>query len=123
MSERLIPAGLKLKELRSETRLSVHKVSRAVGISSSYLSEIERGLKEPSDEVLEALAEYYKVGKSELFSLYGKIAPAETSLLLDNPAFRKTIIRMSTDDSLTVEDRLEIANALKSVYESLKKRP
>lgn len=113
----LVKAGERLKELRSKTGLSVHKVGRATHISGTYLSAIERGVKEPSDTVLEALSEYYKVGKSELFSLYEKLAPAETTLLLDT-VFRRTIIQMSTDDRLTEEEKADIAKALAELYQS-----
>lgn len=112
----LIQAGKAIRKLRN---LSVHKVAKATHISGGYLSEIENGLKEPSDAVLESLADYYQVEKSELFSLYGKIAPAEATLLLDNPAFRKTIIQMSTDDRLTKEERDSIALALAELYQNM----
>lgn len=116
----LVQAGLKLKELRAKTGLSIHKVAKAMHLSSSYLSDIERGVvKEPSDVVLETIAEYYNVDKSELFSMYGKLAPAETSLLLDSPMFRKTIIQMSTDERLTKEERINIAKALSELYQNM----
>jgi len=53
-------AGEKLKKLRNERNESVHTVGKAVDISGNYLSEIERGLKEHSDNVLEKVANYYE---------------------------------------------------------------
>lgn len=117
----LIKAGEVLKEIRTGKGKSVHKVAKAIHISGSYLSEIERGLKEPSDVVLEAIAKYYETDMAFLCSLYGRIAPAETNLLLNNPSFRKVVTQMSIDERLTDEEREHIGKELHKIYEKLTK--
>lgn len=115
----LIKAGEKLKELRTVKGLSVHKVAKAVHISGTYLSELERGLKEPSDIVLQSIGNYYNVDLSEIFALYGRIAPAETDLLLKNPPFMKVITQMSIDERLTEDERKSISEELGKIYKKL----
>lgn len=115
---KLLNAGEKLRDLRNKRNESVHKVAKAVHISGNYLSEIERGLKEPSDVVLDSLADYYECDKAELFSLYGRIPPEETNLLLKNPPFRKILTQLSLDDRLTDDEKDKLSTEFHKLYTS-----
>lgn len=48
--------GDQLRELRREHRESLAETAGRAGISPQYLSEVERGLKEPSSEMIAAVA-------------------------------------------------------------------
>jgi len=48
--------GEQLRELRRERGETLRAVVKRAGVSAQYLSEIERGIKEPSSEILAALA-------------------------------------------------------------------
>ncbi|MEY9931069.1 transcriptional regulator with XRE-family HTH domain [Catenulispora sp. GP43] len=48
--------GEQLRELRRQHRESLAETARRAGISPQYLSEVERGLKEPSSEMIAAVA-------------------------------------------------------------------
>lgn len=48
--------GRRLRELRQESGEKLVDTARRAGISPQYLSEIERGLKEPSSEMIAAIA-------------------------------------------------------------------
>ncbi|MGO2185495.1 MAG: helix-turn-helix domain-containing protein, partial [Brevibacterium aurantiacum] len=48
--------GRVLRLRRTELGLTLAQVSRRSGVSTQYLSEVERGLKDPSSEVIEAIA-------------------------------------------------------------------
>src|SRR3982750_813894 len=45
-----------LKEQRSNARLSLRQLAEQAGVSNPYLSQIERGLRKPSAEVLSQIA-------------------------------------------------------------------
>jgi DNA-binding XRE family transcriptional regulator len=47
--------GAQLRELRRKRGLTLVQTARRAGISPQYLSEIERGLKDPSSEILAAI--------------------------------------------------------------------
>lgn len=117
----LAQAGEKLKELRISRGESVHKVAKVVHISGNYLSELERGLKEPSDVVLESIAKHYEADMAYLFSLYSRIAPVETNALLRTPSFRKIVTQMSIDERFSDEEREQIGKELHKLYENLTK--
>lgn len=48
--------GDRLRELRADREQTLVDTARRAGISPQYLSEIERGLKEPSSEMISAVA-------------------------------------------------------------------
>jgi hypothetical protein len=48
--------GRELREERASQQRRLIDVAAGAGVSMQYLSEVERGLKEPSSEVLEAVA-------------------------------------------------------------------
>ncbi|MEN9443162.1 MAG: hypothetical protein RIS47_52, partial [Bacteroidota bacterium] len=69
--------GLKVKELRSEKKLSLTELSNKSGLSVSYLNEIEKGKKYPKSGKIVAISEALSVGYDELVSLKleNKLAP------------------------------------------------
>jgi transcriptional regulator with XRE-family HTH domain len=56
-----------LREQRQSARLSLRQLSEAAGISNPYLSQIERGLKKPSAEILKQLAKGLEVSAESLY--------------------------------------------------------
>lgn len=50
------PLGEVLRRQRELSELSMRQVASLAGISNPYLSQIERGLREPSERVLEQVA-------------------------------------------------------------------
>ncbi len=56
-----------LREQREHAQLSVRQLSAAAGISNPYLSQIERGLKRPSAEILAALAQGLRISAESLY--------------------------------------------------------
>lgn len=58
--------GERIRALREERGYSLGEFARKVGISVSYLSEIERGAKKPSLRTVAKIAEALNLGKGEL---------------------------------------------------------
>lgn len=108
-------AGAKLRELRKATGQSVFKVGRAIGVSGSYISQVERGSCAVSDAVLIALSELYGVDKQSLFDLYKRIEDEEANRLMDNPMFRKVFTQVTTDRKLSKDEKDEIAKELERI--------
>lgn len=59
--------GSYLKEQRENARLSLRQLASATGISNPYLSQIERGLRKPSAEVLQQIAKGLQISAEALF--------------------------------------------------------
>ena len=56
-----------LKEQRLSAQLSLRQLADQVGVSNPYLSQIERGLRKPSAEVLQQLARALRVSAEQLY--------------------------------------------------------
>jgi transcriptional regulator with XRE-family HTH domain len=56
-----------LREQRQSAQLSLRQLSAVAGISNPYLSQIERGLKKPSAEILQALAKALRISAESLY--------------------------------------------------------
>jgi HTH-type transcriptional regulator, competence development regulator len=61
-----------LHNVRKERGLSLKKVEKAAGVSNAYLSQLERGLRNPPHpDILKKLARVYEVPLSELLAAAG----------------------------------------------------
>ena len=56
-----------LREQRQNAKLSLRQLSELAGVSNPYLSQIERGLKKPSAEILQQLAKGLEVSAESLY--------------------------------------------------------
>lgn len=59
--------GDELRRAREQQNKSLRSVSRDAAISLSYLSEVERGLKEPSSEIISSITRALKIKMSDLY--------------------------------------------------------
>lgn len=77
--------GLKLKQLRLDSKMSLAELSQKTGISVSYLNEIEKGKKYPKADKIMSLAEALGTDYDKLVSLQlsKKLSPV-TELLKSN---------------------------------------
>lgn len=64
-----------LKEHRLAAQLSLRQLADQVGVSNPYLSQIERGLRKPSAEVLQQLARALRVSAEQLYVRAGIVHP------------------------------------------------
>ena len=53
--------GQKLKEIRKQDSLKQGVVAKALGISQTYLSQVESGKRNPSTSLLDRMAAYYSM--------------------------------------------------------------
>ena len=59
--------GSFIREQRRGAQLSLRKLSESAGISNPYLSQIERGLRKPSAEILQAIAKALRISAETLY--------------------------------------------------------
>jgi transcriptional regulator with XRE-family HTH domain len=59
--------GVFIRDQRRTARLSLRKLSELAGISNPYLSQIERGLRKPSAEILQAIAKGLRISAETLY--------------------------------------------------------
>ena len=69
--------GVYLREQRREARLSLRQLAAQAGVSNPYLSQIERGLRKPSADVLKELAKALRISAETLYVRAGILDPQE----------------------------------------------
>ncbi len=74
--------GDHIREQRRQAELSVRKLADMAGVSNPYLSQIERGLKRPSAEILQQLARALEVSAESLYVRAGILDEEPESDLL-----------------------------------------
>jgi len=68
-----------LKEQRLSAKLSLRQLAEQAGVSNPYLSQIERGLRKPSAEVLQQIAKALRISAEQVYVRAGILDPQEGS--------------------------------------------
>lgn len=74
-TDRLADLGAFIREQRENARLSVRRLSELANVSNPYLSQIERGLRRPSAEILQQIARGLRISAETLYVRAGILDP------------------------------------------------
>ena len=102
--------GEYLREQRRSAQLSLRQLADAAGVSNPYLSQIERGLRKPSAEILQQLAKALRISAETLYVQAGILDERERDGL-EVPA------AILTDPSINERQK----QVLIQIYESFRK--
>ena len=75
--------GSFIRTQREAAQVSVRQLAEKAGVSNPYLSQIERGLRKPSADVLQQIAKALRVSAEVLYVRAGFLEPSETSEVRD----------------------------------------
>ncbi len=100
--------GSFIREQRSSARLSLRRLSELAGISNPYLSQIERGLRRPSAEILQQIAKALRISAETLYVQAG---------ILERPDGDTDLSRHIFNDHHLTEDQRQ---ALLRIYLSFR---
>jgi len=67
--------GEYLREQRVAAGVSLRQLAEQAGVSNPYLSQIERGLRRPSAEVLQQIAKALRISAEQLYLHAGIVSP------------------------------------------------
>ncbi len=76
MDEEETTLGAYIRRQRELHELSLRQMAERAGISNPYLSQIEHGLREPSEKVLDAIARSLELSADTLYEQSGHPRPA-----------------------------------------------
>ncbi|WP_330297187.1 helix-turn-helix domain-containing protein [Streptomyces sp. NBC_00503] len=102
--------GEYLREQRRQAQLSLRQLADAAGVSNPYLSQIERGLRKPSADILQQLAKALRISAETLYVQAGILDERDR----DEVETRAAIL---ADPSISEQQK----NVLLQVYESFRK--
>jgi transcriptional regulator with XRE-family HTH domain len=63
--------GEYIRDQRNAARVSLRELARTAGVSNPYLSQVERGLRKPSAEILAAIAKGLRISAESLYEQAG----------------------------------------------------
>ena len=98
-----------LRQQREGAQLSLRQLAEQAGVSNPYLSQIERGLRRPSAQVLQQLAKALRISAEQLYVRAG--------ILEDRSAGSELIPAILADQALTERQK----NVLVEIYESFRR--
>jgi transcriptional regulator with XRE-family HTH domain len=75
--------GSFIRTQREAAQVSVRQLAEKAGVSNPYLSQIERGLRKPSADVLNQIAKALRVSAEVLYVRAGILEPSEPSGVRD----------------------------------------
>ncbi|MDO9379617.1 MAG: helix-turn-helix transcriptional regulator [Nocardioidaceae bacterium] len=99
--------GEHLRDQRRQAQLSLRQLAEQAGVSNPYLSQIERGLRRPSAEVLQQIAKALRISAESLYVRAG-------ILDVDESRTRAVEDAVALDPLLTERQK----NALLDIYHS-----
>ncbi|HEU0239067.1 MAG TPA: helix-turn-helix transcriptional regulator [Micromonosporaceae bacterium] len=97
-----------IRDLRHNARISLRQLAEQAGVSNPYLSQIERGLRKPSAEVLQQLAAALRVSTPVMYLRAG---------LLDRGDGQPVLAAIANDTDLTETQR----QTLTQIYETFQR--
>jgi transcriptional regulator with XRE-family HTH domain len=106
LGDRVAELGAFIKSQREVASMSVRRLADLAGVSNPYLSQIERGLRRPSAEILQQIAKALKISVETLYVRAG--------LLSEDEAVPNVRDAIGADPLLTADQK----QALLNVYES-----
>jgi transcriptional regulator with XRE-family HTH domain len=75
--------GSFIRTQRENAQVSVRQLAERAGVSNPYLSQVERGLRKPSADVLNQLAKALRVSAEVLYVQAGMLEPSDKSQVRD----------------------------------------
>jgi transcriptional regulator with XRE-family HTH domain len=96
-----------IRDLRQTAKISLRQLADRAGVSNPYLSQIERGLRKPSAEVLQQLASALRVSTPAMYLRAG---------LLDSEGQQGVLAAIAVDPELTIAQK----QSLSQIYETFR---
>jgi transcriptional regulator with XRE-family HTH domain len=98
-----------IRTQREQARISMRQLAQAAGVSNPYLSQIERGLRKPSADILQQIAKGLRISAEALY--------VQAGILEDRPADSGVRSALLTDPDLSERQK----QVLIEIYESFRK--
>ena len=99
--------GTFIRDLRQTAKISLRQLADKAGVSNPYLSQIERGLRKPSAEVLQQIASALRVSTPAMYLRAG---------LLDSDGQPGVLSAIAVDPDLSIAQK----QSLSQIYETFR---
>jgi transcriptional regulator with XRE-family HTH domain len=101
--------GEYIRQQREQAKISLRQLAEQAGVSNPYLSQVERGLRKPSADILQQIAKGLRISAEALY--------VQAGILEDRPADSGVRSALLTDPQLTERQK----QVLLEIYESFRR--
>jgi transcriptional regulator with XRE-family HTH domain len=101
--------GAYIREQREQAKISMRQLAQAAGVSNPYLSQVERGLRRPSADILQQIAKGLRISAEALY--------VQAGILDDRPGETTITGAIMADTEITERQK----QMLIDIYESFRK--
>jgi transcriptional regulator with XRE-family HTH domain len=98
-----------IRQQREQAKISLRQLAEQAGVSNPYLSQVERGLRKPSAEILQQIAKGLRISAEALY--------VQAGILEDRPGDSGVRAALLTDPQLTERQK----QVLVEIYESFRR--
>ena len=98
-----------IREQREQAKISMRQLAQSAGVSNPYLSQIERGLRKPSADILQQIAKGLRISAEALY--------VQAGILEDRPADSGVRSALLADPQLSERQK----QVLVEIYESFRR--
>ena len=98
-----------IRQQREQAKISLRQLAQQAGVSNPYLSQVERGLRKPSADILQQIAKGLRISAEALY--------VQAGILEDRPADSGVRSALLTDPQLNERQK----QVLIEIYESFRK--
>lgn len=99
-----------IREQRERANLSLRRLAERAGVSNPYLSQIERGIRNPSAEILKRLSRALEISAETLYTRAG--------LIEDGPAAPTVVEAIESDRNLTPRQKQVVLDLYRALVEA-----
>ena len=103
-----------IREQRNQVGMSLRKLAQAAGVSNPYLSQIERGLRRPSAEILNGIAKGLRISAETLY--------VKAGILDERPPTDDLVPAILADRTITERQKQVLVQIYDSFREETERR-
>jgi len=107
--------GEYIREQRESAKISLRELAKSAGVSNPYLSQIERGLRKPSAEILQQIAKGLRISAEALYVQAGILDQREASPVVDAILADEALTEQQKQVLLQIHDSFRQQNASSAV--------
>jgi transcriptional regulator with XRE-family HTH domain len=107
--------GEYIREQRETAKISLRELAKSAGVSNPYLSQIERGLRKPSAEILQQIAKGLRISAEALYVQAGILDQRAASPVVDAILADEVLTERQKQVLLEIHDSFRKENASAAV--------
>jgi transcriptional regulator with XRE-family HTH domain len=107
--------GEYIRQQREQAKISLRQLAEQAGVSNPYLSQVERGLRKPSADILQQIAKGLRISAEALY--------VQAGILEDRPGDSGVRSALLTDPQLTERQKQVLIEIYESFTKEAQKQP